>query len=210
MSHLVLLGDSIFDNGAYVAGEPAVIDQVRDRLPRGWQASLLAVDGNVAMDVKNQLKRLPEDATHMVLSVGGNDALNVLDKLHSPIPLPMMGALQLLAGLQVKFESQYSQVINSATSHGLPLMICTIYDQVPGLSQALRTSLSLFNDVIVRVGVQRGIPILDLREICTEPGDFSLKSPIEPSSIGGAKLAGRIVAALVADDFSKTRCRVYS
>jgi hypothetical protein len=210
MSHLILLGDSIFDNGAYVAGALAVIEQVRVRLPRGWQASLLAVDGNVAMDVKNQLKRLPEDATHMVLSVGGNDALNVLDQLHSPIPLPMMGALQLLAGLQVKFDSQYSQAINSATAHGLPLMICTIYDQVPGLSQALRTSLSLFNDVIVRVGVQRGIPILDLREIYTEPGDYSLKSPIEPSSVGGAKLADRIVSAVVAGDFTKTGCRVYS
>jgi len=29
MTHLVLLGDSIFDNAAYVAGAPAVIDQVR-------------------------------------------------------------------------------------------------------------------------------------------------------------------------------------
>ena len=29
MAHLVLLGDSIFDNAAYVEGGPAVIDHVR-------------------------------------------------------------------------------------------------------------------------------------------------------------------------------------
>ena len=35
MSHVVLLGDSIFDNASYVPGRPAVIDQMRTSLPRG-------------------------------------------------------------------------------------------------------------------------------------------------------------------------------
>ena len=47
MSHLILLGDSIFDNAAYVAGGPDVVQQVRARLPQGWTASLRAVDGSV-------------------------------------------------------------------------------------------------------------------------------------------------------------------
>jgi hypothetical protein len=33
MNHIVLLGDSIFDNAAYVAGGPDVVRQVRDNLP---------------------------------------------------------------------------------------------------------------------------------------------------------------------------------
>ena len=38
--HLVLLGDSIIDNASYVPGRrPAVIDQVRSRLPEGWSAT---------------------------------------------------------------------------------------------------------------------------------------------------------------------------
>ena len=45
-NHVVLLGDSILDNGAYVPGKPAVIDQVRGELPAGWTATLLAVDGS--------------------------------------------------------------------------------------------------------------------------------------------------------------------
>jgi hypothetical protein len=43
MSHVVLLGDSIFDNARYVPGRPAVIEQVRQALPRPWQATLLAI-----------------------------------------------------------------------------------------------------------------------------------------------------------------------
>ena len=58
-NHLVLLGDSILDNAAYVPGRPAVVDQVRNRLPPGWRATLLARDGSVINDVHRQLERLP-------------------------------------------------------------------------------------------------------------------------------------------------------
>jgi len=58
-NHLVLLGDSIFDNAAYVRGRPAVVDQVRNSLPQGWRATLIARDGNVINDVHRQLDRLP-------------------------------------------------------------------------------------------------------------------------------------------------------
>ena len=51
MNHIVLLGDSIFDNAAYVGGGPDVIEQLKSILPRDWQATLLAVDGSVTTDV---------------------------------------------------------------------------------------------------------------------------------------------------------------
>jgi hypothetical protein len=35
MTHIVLLGDSIFNNAAYVAGGPDVVRQLRDVLPGG-------------------------------------------------------------------------------------------------------------------------------------------------------------------------------
>ncbi len=35
MGHVVLLGDSIFDNARYVADRPPVIEQVRRALPHG-------------------------------------------------------------------------------------------------------------------------------------------------------------------------------
>src|SRR3954462_14542529 len=88
MTHVVLLGDSVFDNAAYVPGGPDVIRQVRERLPGGGGGSLRgvagatpagaprrAVDGATTAGVPGQAQRLPPDATHLVVSVGGNDAL---------------------------------------------------------------------------------------------------------------------------------------
>ena len=84
MPHIVLLGDSIFDNAAYVPGDPAVIEQLRVVLPDGWQTTLLAVDGDVTADIGEQLRGLPDDASHLVISSSGNDALGQIDRLKGP------------------------------------------------------------------------------------------------------------------------------
>src|SRR2546423_11720616 len=75
MNHIVLLGDSIFDNAAYVGNGPDVVRQLHSVLPGGWRATLNAMDGATIQDIRAQLARLPSDASHLVLSVGGNDAL---------------------------------------------------------------------------------------------------------------------------------------
>ena len=48
MGHVVLLGDSTFDNASYVPGGPAVIEHARRCLPAGWQAALLARSSDYA------------------------------------------------------------------------------------------------------------------------------------------------------------------
>ena len=74
MSTLVLVGDSVFDNAAYVNG-PDVRAQVETEMPDDWAVSLLAVDGSYILDVPNQLEQLPDDAQILVVSTGGNDVL---------------------------------------------------------------------------------------------------------------------------------------
>lgn len=112
MNHLVLLGDSIFDNRAYVAGGPALIDQVHKTIPSGWKANLLAVDGDSSVEVPDQLKRLPADSTHLVLSVGGNDAIRCLDLLGTPAS-NLIGALGSLSKMLDGFEKSYKALILS-------------------------------------------------------------------------------------------------
>ena len=73
--HIALLGDSILDNVAYTLGGPDVIRQLRARMPRSWRASLLAVDGSMIADLPDQLAKLPSDASHLVVAIGGNDVL---------------------------------------------------------------------------------------------------------------------------------------
>src|SRR3954462_4689860 len=73
--HVVLLGDSVLDNAGYLGGHgPEVVTQLRARLPAGWRATLLARGGSVTLDVPQQLRQLPADASHLVISAGGNDA----------------------------------------------------------------------------------------------------------------------------------------
>src|SRR5512134_992699 len=85
MKHVVLLGDSVCDNAAYVPGGPDVVQQLRAALPDGWRATLSAVDGSVIGDVARQLATLPAGASHLVVSSGGNDALGRSGMLEEPV-----------------------------------------------------------------------------------------------------------------------------
>jgi hypothetical protein len=78
--HLVLLGDSIFDNAAYVPDEPCLSVQVGAYVE---QVTLLAVDGDVTADVVKQANGIPASASHLLVSVGGNDALQTSQSLVS-------------------------------------------------------------------------------------------------------------------------------
>lgn len=57
--HVVLLGDSIFDNASYTNGLPDVVTHLRGILPDGAEASLLAIDGSTTADLVDQLTNLP-------------------------------------------------------------------------------------------------------------------------------------------------------
>lgn len=65
MSHVVLLGDSIFDNAAYVPGEPAVAEQLAAVLPADLTVELHAVDGSVTAEVIRQLDEIPASTSHL-------------------------------------------------------------------------------------------------------------------------------------------------
>jgi hypothetical protein len=195
MGHVVLLGDSIFDNKVYVGDGPAVIDQMEEAVPSGWQATLCAVDGHTTREVASQFDRIPADATHLVLSLGGNDALGHTDLLG----LERSSAVAMLlkfADAAESFRRRYRAVVDALLSRGLPLTVCTIYEgnmDDPTAQRVAATALCIFNDQILRVALEKGLRVLDLRLICTEPADYA--NPIEPSSVGGAK----IVAAICED-----------
>lgn len=208
MSHLALLGDSIFDNARYVPGGPSVIDHVRSHLPEPWRASLLAIDGDVVRGVASQLARLPADVSHLFISVGGNDALG-----HSGILAdarrPAADGFARLAAIQEQFAAGYREMLRTAIALRKPVAVCTIYDAVPGLPREAVLALSIFNDAILRAAFDAGLPVIDLRRICDEGRDYSAMSPIEPSAIGGLKIAHAIIRVATAHDFGRRESVVY-
>lgn len=206
--HVVLLGDSIFDNARYVPRRPAVIKQMRDCLPAGSKATLLAVDGAVTEDVARQLKQLPEDATHLVISVGGNDALGASQILYDVTSTAAEG-MNRIAGAQRHFRRYYREMLTGAVATRLNVVACTVYDSCPNLRVSDIAGLSVFNDVILTECFQRAVPVIDLRLICDADQDYSELSPIEPSEIGGGKIARAVKRMLLTHDFTMQQTVVY-
>lgn len=198
--HVCLLGDSIFDNKSYVGGKPDVVAQVRDALPAHWKASLLAVDGATTEGIGSQLKRLPVDATHLVLSVGGNNALGQANILSAPAGTTGDALAALLRVIR-KFKAAYRTAVEACRRSGLPLAICTIYNgNFPDADhqRQVTVALAVFYDVIIQTATRHGLTVLELRQICDEAKDYA--NPIEPSSVGGAKIASAIARVVTAPE----------
>jgi hypothetical protein len=144
-----------------------------------------------------------------VVSVGGNDALVASGLLHEPVRV-MGEGLARLAAVVDRFRANYHRMLVDVRSFGRPVAVCTIYDMIPGFQKGALQGVAAFNDVILREAAAAGVPVIDLRVLCREPGDYSEVSPIEPSVRGGAKIAGEIVRVVTEHDFTARRTVLYA
>jgi hypothetical protein len=144
-------------------------------------------------EIRHQLEQLPPGATHLAISVGGNDALmqtGVLDQKISSVA----GALNMLDEIRKNFRIAYATMLDAALSLGLPSAVCTIYEpRYPDPSQRriAAAALTLLNDAIIQEAFMRKVTLVDLRLICNQEADFA--NPIEPSSEGGTKIVRAIL-----------------
>jgi len=76
--------------------------------------------------------------------------------------------------------------------------LCTVYEGnlnsdifYRDISFASMAMVSMLNDIIFSIGATYNVDVLELRNIFTEKEDYA--NPIEPSHIGGKKLASRII-----------------
>jgi hypothetical protein len=209
MNHIVLLGDSVFDNAAYVNGGPDVGAQMRATAPPGWRSTVLARDGSVTRDVAAQVGELPADATHLVVSAGGNDALIEAPVLTHPVSSVAM-ALERMAAVARRFENHYRAMLKSIIAAHKPTAVCTIYE--PRFTEPLMqlhtcAALKFFNDTLLRIAIESGVPVLDLRLICAD--DACYANPIEPSVQGGQRIATAILHLVEQHDFSRPQTAVF-
>lgn len=192
--HIALLGDSIFDNRAYTGREPDVIAHLRDLLPTGWQATLCAVDGATTRNMAAQVAQIPTASTDVVVSIGGNDALQNADLL-TMAARSSADALTAFAERLDTFERAYGAAIDRVRARQANVTVCTIYNGAlePERARLARVGLRMFNDVIFRAAFARRLGVIELRAVCTDHADYA--NPIEPSGRGGRKIAEAIVRA---------------
>lgn len=211
MAHIVLLGDSIFDNAPYVPAGTQVQARLQSLLAGSGRVSLLARDGSVLADLPEQLARLPAlpgAPDWLVLSCGGNDVLGLVGAMQTAVA-SVIEAAQLLAAWQADFRRDYRRALDLLQATRVPFAVATIYDAVPSLDPGLRTALAPFNDVIVREAALRRLPLLDLRLVCDAREDYAAVSPIEPSARGGERIAAAIAHLVRVHDPAAAHTVVY-
>jgi hypothetical protein len=204
VDHIVLAGDSIFDNAAYVGSGQAVIDQLSNKANGLFKSTLVAADGSVTRDLNSQFKKLPPDTTHLFISSGGNDALESAYLLADRFST-VWDAMSLFSDVIGKFQSDYRDMLQNARSLVKNITVCTIYHSIPGYEKEPLTALKFFNEIILLEAFEMGLPVIDLRLVCNHDDDYSAISPIEPSLQGGDKISNVIVSMMAGHDFSAIR-----
>ena len=199
MSYITLLGDSIIDNKTYVQkGELSVLEHLENISE--YEYTQLAFDGDTTLNVLNGQLLSPGIATssHLVLSIGGNDLLQNLSFLYEG---PVNKINDAVAGVQQyifkPLEQRFETIIQRLSSHRANLLLCTVYEGDLGRTDEFRDVLdsskimvSSFNDTVYKTASKYNADVLELRHIFTSPEDYA--NPIEPSHIGGEKLAQAI------------------
>ena len=96
------------------------------------------------------------------------------------------------------FKKQYETIVANLSNHRANLLLCTVYegdlvdsDEFSDVSNSSKTMVSIFNDIVYRVANKFNADVLELRDIFTSSDDYA--NQIEPSHIGGEKLAQSIV-----------------
>lgn len=209
--HIVLLGDSVLDNKAYVqANEADVRTQLASLLGDSHQVTLCAVDGSMTVDVPYQLDSIPEDATHLVVSMGGNNLVDQLSYADAPASTTTESMI-ILSALSEQFRALYNESLQNILKLGLPTIVCNMHNppfENDTILTVAVTALQVFNDCIYQEAVQAGVPLIELRSICNDKED--LANTIALSAIGGKKLAETIKDVLDTHDFSTKRTHVYA
>lgn len=197
--HIGMLGDSIFDNGGYVKkGEPDVGQQVNTILGDRGYVTMLARDGATTHTLEKQLVDYDTSIDHLVVSIGGNDALRFQGIVDQDVT-GMADALLTLAVMAERFDANYQDALGPVLDLGKPVTVCTVYNGnfFDDVEQILyTTALTLINDVIIQYAFRYNLGVIDLRQVCDREEHYA--NPIEPSAAGGQAIAEMIVSTVLA------------
>ena len=195
--YVSLLGDSIIDNKVYVGeGELSVTEHLQKNSSSSF--TMIAVDGDTTEDVLgSQLDNLKEPVSHIVLSIGGNDLLQNLHLLQDETS-GMKFALEKFSELISEIQENYTKILEHLIEYDTKVLLCTVYEGdlesdllLAEFDKAGQAILKMHNDTVYYLASKFDVDVLELRNIFTNKEDYA--NPIEPSHIGGEKLAKAII-----------------
>ena len=185
--YFLLLGDSILNNEIYVAKGKSVNQLLYDSTNK--RTINLAKNDATIQDVYDQIAKIPDnlksssDNTTIFLSIGGNDILNqssdkgqIDSKVINTIFLAYKPLIKSIKTIMPK-----SQIV--------PLDI--YYPDNVKYNQ-YHNAIREWNDKLYDYAKNNYMSVLRISDILRKPEDFTLG--IEPSDIGGKKIADAILA----------------
>eukprot|EP00658_Telonema_sp_P-2_P085104 TRINITY_DN9628_c0_g1_i3.p2 TRINITY_DN9628_c0_g1~~TRINITY_DN9628_c0_g1_i3.p2 ORF type:complete len:263 (-),score=68.39 TRINITY_DN9628_c0_g1_i3:1328-2116(-) len=182
---------------------------IRDR------CTMCALDGAMIAAIPDQLGNAPVDGNYFIISVGGNNATGAVSTVLGEATTVEESILRLHTFVAA-FEQEFTQMVQRVVQviGQKPLVLCGCYNpcfhsmNVTTVSQGVvNTAMALLADVVQRVGTRFGAAVIDWRRVMTKVEDFA--NPIEPSSVGGAKMADCIVNVVRSHPFDRRVTVVY-
>jgi hypothetical protein len=207
LRHVVLLGDALLDAYGSIDKTPGEFEDALLPGTRGqWKISVVPV---AEIERAGPALVLPGDATHAIIFIEGNHAIEQSGLLHGRHGAQEETLEQLTLAAD-EFERKLERLIHAAKSARLVIMVCTMFQpnyKDPARQRAACAALAVFNDRVTRRAAAAGVSLIDLRLICDEPGDYD--KPTQLSKGGLQKAANTIRYAMFELDAGSRRCEVF-
>jgi hypothetical protein len=206
--HVVLLGDALLDAYSTIDKTPgnfesSVLPGTRDD---EWKLSVVS-----AADVAREgpAHPLPKDATHAMIFIEGNHAIEQSGLLDS-WPDAYGQTLEQLSRAADEFERTLGRLIDVAQAARLVIMVCTMFQpnhKDPVRQRTACAALAVFNDRVTACAAKARASLIDLRLACNEPEDYD--KPTLLSKNGVQKVANVVRFAMYELDAGARRTEVF-
>ena len=185
---ILLLGDSIFNNEAYVKNGKSIVNLLKDK---EQEVDSYAVNNASIIDIYQQLNNVPLDLnnehTSLFLSVGGNDILTTfVDQIQNE-DSDMKNTLKPIFNAYKKLVASIQTKMNKVGK----ITLVNLYYPTNMKYQQYKPILEEWNRLLDQYAREKNLNVLRLNYLLTQSTDFSLS--IEPSESGGMKIADNII-----------------
>ena len=205
--HVVLLGDALLEAYSSIDKTPGKFeDALLPGTRNQWKISVVSA---AEVERGGPSLALPRDATHAIIFIEGNHAIEQSGLLHSR-PDGCGQTLEQLSLAADEFEHTFERLIHVAQAARLVIMVCTMFQpnyKDPVRQRTACAALAVFNDRVTKRAAQARVSLIDLRVICNEPEDYD--QPTRLSKSGLQKAANVIRFAMFELDAGARRCEVF-
>jgi hypothetical protein len=180
-NHIVLMGDSMFDNKNYVYYNETVSKHLMEY---HYNTINVAKDGAVISDLKKQLKKIPKKMQNkdnlLFISIGGNNILNAYS-----LKEDNFGDVTIIKDIFDHYKTIIDKIILTTK---MSVILLDLY--YPPKKEEYFKLIDWWNMYLKQFANERNLPILEVSEILNKGDNFV--NDIEPSNKGGKILSKAI------------------